>query len=109
MGNCALHIYILGYKLIYLALAKPENISLILEKLNSFHSQIQFTFEECVDQMTSTFWTLNLILKELPSIASQPTQDNTVITRVSLHGHEKQHGSAPSSNVSPRSAVHSNS
>ena len=49
MGNCASHIYILGYKLIYLALAKPENISLILEKLNSFHLQIQFTFEECVD------------------------------------------------------------
>ena len=38
--------------------------------------------------MTSTFWTLNVTLKELPSIASQPTQDNTVITRVSLHGHE---------------------
>ena len=32
-----------------LVLAKPEDINLILDKLISFHPQIQFTFEEFVD------------------------------------------------------------
>ena len=32
-----------------LVLAKPQNITLILDKLNSFHPQIYFTFEEFVD------------------------------------------------------------
>ena len=32
-----------------LVLAKPEDIPLILDKLNSFHPQIQFTYEEFVD------------------------------------------------------------
>ena len=32
-----------------LILAKPEDIPLVLDKLNSFHPQIQFTYEEFVD------------------------------------------------------------
>ena len=43
-----------------LVLAKPENISLILEKLNSFHPQIQFTFEEFVDHNDVHFLDIKL-------------------------------------------------
>ena len=43
-----------------LVLAKPENISLILEVLNSFHPQIQFTFEEFVDHNNVHFLDIKL-------------------------------------------------
>ncbi len=43
-----------------LVLAKPDDIPLILDKLNSFHPQIQFTYEEFVDHNDVHFLDIKL-------------------------------------------------
>jgi hypothetical protein len=56
-----------------LVLAKPSDINLILNKLNSYHPDIQFTHEEFVDNNEVTFLDIKL------------TSNGTSIFRKSTH------------------------
>ena len=92
-----------------LILAKPEDIPLVLDKLNSSTHKFNSPMRNLWIIMMFTSWTLNSTHRELQSIVSQPIQDNTDIIRASLHGHERLHGFVPLSIVPLRSAVHNNS
>ena len=92
-----------------LVLAKPEDIPLILDKLNSFHPQIQFTYEEFVNHNDVHFLDIKFDSQGTTIYRKSTHTGQTGIIRASLHGHERLHGFVSLSIVPLRSAVHNNS
>ena len=75
-----------------LVLIKPSDIKIVLDKFNSFHPQIQFTYELFIDNNDVHFLDIKILQRALQSTASQHTQNNTCTFQVLLRGAEKQPG-----------------
>ena len=71
---------------------KPSDIKIVLDKFNSFHPQIQFTYELFIDNNDVHFLDIKILQRALQSTASQHTQNNTCTFQVLLRGAEKQPG-----------------
>ncbi len=77
-----------------LVLIRPSDITIVLQKFNSFHPQIQFTHEEFIDNNDIHFLDIKISSSgtSIYRTSSQHTLVNTSISPASLHGAEKQHG-----------------
>ena len=76
-----------------LLLAKSSDINLILNKLNSYHSDIQFTHEEFIDNNEVHFLDIKLT-SDGTSVFRKKTHTGQYVhlSIVSLHGHTKLPG-----------------
>ena len=74
-------------------MAKPSDINLILNKLNSYHPDIQFiTHEEFIDNNEAHFLDIKLTSDGTSVFRKKTHTGLTSIYLVSLHGHTKLPG-----------------